>query len=94
MTKSGFVEYAASNDIIMVFPQAWMTPSNDGCFDSWGATSNLYDADTNENRQVQWTLNVIDALTEDRLEGFGSGFVYEWGNRLKHRFYWFWMNAR
>ena len=34
ITESGFLQYAASNDMIMVFPQVFNTVSNFGCFNS------------------------------------------------------------
>ena len=73
ITESGFLQYAASNDIIMVFPQVWNTLTNFGCFDGHGAVSDSYEFDTNENAQVKFVLKIIDTLTAERYSSIWDG---------------------
>ena len=64
--SSGFLDYAASNDIIMVFPQVWDTLTNQGCFDGTGWVSSAYEYDTRENVQVKFVNRVVEALSAER----------------------------
>ena len=84
LEESGWLQYAASNDLIIVFPQVWNTISNFGCFDTRGSVSSSYIADSNENVQVRFVVSVIDALTAER----DSRIWDRLGNRNQFGFLW------
>lgn len=84
--SSGFLDYAASNDMIMVFPQVWDTLTNQGCFDGTGWVTDAYEYDTRDNVQVKFVNRVVEALSAER-DGAWSIFD-EIGNRGKFAWWW------
>jgi poly(3-hydroxybutyrate) depolymerase len=63
----GFNEWAESNNLIVVYPQAvhsYISPSNpQGCFDWWGFTGSDYTL--RSGKQIAFTKAVVDAIVDN-----------------------------
>lgn len=62
---SGYLEYAEENDLMILFPQTWITEKNypynpHGCWDWFGWTGDNYA--TNQGSETKWLMSFIQAI--------------------------------
>lgn len=63
---SGYIEYAEENDLMILFPQTWITENNfpynpNGCWDWFGWTGENYA--TNVGSETKWLMNFIHSIS-------------------------------
>jgi poly(3-hydroxybutyrate) depolymerase len=65
---SGYIEYAEKNNLMILFPQTWITENSypynpKGCWDWFGWTGDQYA--TNKGAETKWLMNFIRSVSAD-----------------------------
>lgn len=69
VTKTGYLEWAEANDLVVLFPQAMQAPwvgNPRGCWDWWGYTGPLYH--TQAGPQMSIVKNIVEAFLTGKAE--------------------------
>ena len=89
IVRYGYTQYAASNDLIIIFPQIRANMENTGCWDFWGYLNKDYL--NNESIQGQAIVNMIKGVKVGYRESRRYDYTaYNLNNDLYFEWYDFW----